>query len=211
MKILFVCFSVLVSLLCSAQQVYRCEYSESISLQLSDSGRREMKEKMQTKFLSQGLDSAITEKLIKELPLDNFSNNYTRKMLAEPDSTIIVVQPHEEGGPVRFNLKEERLLIKGGELYKYNFLLGVWLIQEKTKTDRTFSKTGKTRKILDYDCEEQVSDDNTCTVWTTTALPDYINPAIYVGSVRGAILAFELKKEGPIVKSEMKQIKPQPR
>jgi hypothetical protein len=58
---------------------------------------------------------------------------------------------------------------------------------------KEFVVTGKKESILSYECEEYVSTDSTCYIWVSAKLPDYINPGIRKGNVRGAVLGFDLK------------------
>jgi hypothetical protein len=207
MRIALVSLLVMVSMLCFGQKVYRCEYAETMSIQMSDSARMQFKNQMRNQLLSQGLDSAIADQVLTQLPIDNMTNKYTREIKAGPDSTLVFIQPSEAKGNINFNLKEERLLITKGIFYKYDFATATWELSAQNKSATPFSKTGRAKKILNYDCEEYVNTDNTRIVWITAALPACINPGIKVGDTPGAILAFELKGSGPTISGEIRQLK----
>jgi len=54
---------------------------------------------------------------------------------------------------------------------------------------------------MNYKCQEYISTDSTCRIWVTTELPDYLNPGIRKGNIKGAVLGFELKENVSITKS----------
>lgn len=211
MKILLLTLSMIVTEICIGQKTYRCDYEETTSLNMPDSGRLQMQNGLREQFRSQGLDSSMAatffEALAKQLSFNDISKKYVREVLAKPDSTLIFIPGSSGGGTFRFNTEEQRLLLTKGLFYYYDFGNGSWKLPDGKNLPRTFVKSGRTQKILQYNCEEYASADSTATIWVTTALPTYINPGIRAGKIPGAILAFEKKEGGAIIKSTIKEIR----
>lgn len=210
MRIILLALLMIASQLGIGQKVYRCDYEETARLDMPDSSRVQMQNGLRDQFLTQGLDSAIAakfmEELAKQLPLNDLSKKYIREVLAKPDSTLVFVPGGDGGGAFRFNTEEQRLLLTKGRFYQYDFASGEWLPDEQD-APKSFVKSGRTQQILGYNCEEYASTDSSTMVWVTSALPAYINPGIRMGTIPGAILAFEKKGKGPAIRSMIKEIR----
>jgi hypothetical protein len=50
------------------------------------------------------------------------------------------------------------------------------------------------------------STDSTCRIWAAEDLPEYINPGIWRGNIKGAIIAYDLKLTGRGIYAEIVKI-----
>jgi hypothetical protein len=71
---------------------------------------------------------------------------------------------------------------------------------------RTFTIVGSKKIIMNHSCICFASTDSFCRIWVSKDLPGYINPGIRIGSIKGAILAFEIKYKGSRIESEIAKI-----
>lgn len=78
--------------------------------------------------------------------------------------------------------------------------------QPSTRAKKYFLATGKKVAILNYQCDEYLSTDSSCNIWVTPDLPDYVNPGIRKGNVKGGVLGFELKEQVYVIKCVLTRI-----
>lgn len=177
------------------QEKYRCTFRETTTSGMPDSLFRFLAERGTNlsprdieKFLEQGVytDSWVSLKIVT----------------AGKSQTIVTT--------IRYSVRgKDTIETRDSFLYKYDdifyrapsstgFSAEPWDYPKKI-----FSATGKKNSIMNYQCDEYVSTDSTCTIWVSTELPEYINPGVRTNNVNGAVLGFRLKRSERDTKSIM--------
>ena len=178
-----------------AQQKYKCTFRVTTTSGMSDSLFRFLAEKGTNlspeaieKFLEQGVytDSWVSLNIVT----------------AGKSQTIVTT--------IRYSVRgKDTIETRDSFLYKYDdifysapsstgFSAKPWDYPKKI-----FSATGKKNSIMNYQCDEYVSTDSTCTIWVSTELPEYINPGARTNNVNGAVLGFRIKRQQTDTKSIM--------
>jgi len=180
-----------------AQKKYVCEFSDttrtilpdSIFAQLLTSSRSdiEIPPEVMQQFLSQ----------MKEKPLFMAQQ---RIVNAGIDKTIIIIDRSSRGGNF-ISETFDSVLYKNDELFPDSTSASGFSVLPISIPRKDFLSTVNTKVIMNYKCQEYISTDSTCRIWVTTALPDYLNPGIRKGNIKGAVLGFELKENVSITKS----------
>jgi len=184
----------LASLTTLAQKKYVCEFSDttrtvlpdSIFAQMLTSARPdiEIPPEVMQQFLSQ----------IKERPM---FMTQRRLVKAAIDRTIITIERSSRSGNLTMETFDS-ILYKDDEIFPDSLSATGFTLFPIASQRKEFLSTGNTVLILNYKCNEYVSNDSTCRIWITTELPDYLNPGIRKGNVKGAVLGFELKGNATI-------------
>lgn len=202
MRFLFFLFFSGYSLMGAAQK-YHCEYKEMILFPMPDSALKSLKTQME----DQGLPSEAAEKLVKQLSLPGILGGCLRKVDAGPDSTFILVTKDEaKDGNAQMNIPDKRLLFRKGEIYQYDAGEHKFITETVLSIRRIFKQSAGNKIMLNHSCTVYATADSTCRIWVTEDLPAYINPGIWVGNIRGAILAYELKEKGRSIHTEIAKI-----
>jgi len=180
-----------------AQKKYVCEFSDttstilpdSIFAQLLTSSRSdiEIPPEVMQQFLSQ----------MKEKPLFMAQQ---RIVNAGIDKTIIIIDRSSRGGNF-ISETFDSVLYKNDELFPDSTSASGFSVLPISIPRKDFLSTVNTKVIMNYKCQEYISTDSTCRIWVTTELPDYLNPGIRKGNIKGAVLGFELKENVSITKS----------
>ena len=180
-----------------AQKKYVCEFSDttrtilpdSIFAQLLTSSRSdiEIPPEVMQQFLSQ----------MKEKPLFMAQQ---RIVNAGIDKTIIIIDRSSRGGNF-ISETFDSVLYKDDELFPDSTSASGFSVLPISIPRKDFLSTVNTKIIMNYKCQEYISTDSTCRIWVTTELPDYLNPGIRKGNIKGAVLGFELKENVSITKS----------
>ena len=180
-----------------AQKKYVCEFSDttrtilpdSIFAQLLTSSRSdiEIPPEVMQQFLSQ----------MKEKPLFMAQQ---RIVNAGIDKTIIIIDRSSRGGNF-ISETFDSVLYKNDELFPDSTSASGFSVLPISIPRKDFLSTVNTKIIMNYKCQEYISTDSTCRIWVTTELPDYLNPGIRKGNIKGAVLGFELKENVSITKS----------
>ena len=180
-----------------AQKKYVCEFSDttrtilpdSIFAQLLTSSRSdiEIPPEVMQQFLSQ----------MKEKPLFMAQQ---RIVNAGIDKTIIIIDRSSRGGNF-ISETFDSVLYKNDELFPDSTSASGFSVLPISIPRKDFLSTVNTKVIMNYKCQEYISTDSTCRIWITTELPDYLNPGIRKGNIKGAVLGFELKENVSITKS----------
>jgi hypothetical protein len=71
---------------------------------------------------------------------------------------------------------------------------------------RIFEKSLESKIILNHRCTVYASTDSSCRIWVAEDLPGYINPGIWIGNIKGAVIAYELKQKGQSIHAEIVKI-----
>ena len=180
-----------------AQKKYVCEFSDttrtilpdSIFAQLLTSSRSdiEIPPEVMQQFLSQ----------MKEKPLFMAQQ---RIVNAGIDKTIIIIDRSSRGGNF-ISETFDSVLYKDDELFPDSTSASGFSVLPISIPRKDFLSTVNTKVIMNYKCQEYISTDSTCRIWVTRELPDYLNPGIRKGNIKGAVLGFELKENVSITKS----------
>jgi len=180
-----------------AQKKYVCEFSDttstilpdSIFAQLLTSSRSdiEIPPEVMQQFLSQ----------MKEKPLFMAQQ---RIVNAGIDKTIIIIDRSSRGGNF-ISETFDSVLYKNDELFPDSTSASGFSVLPISIPRKDFLSTVNTKVIMNYKCQEYISTDSTCRIWVTRELPDYLNPGIRKGNIKGAVLGFELKENVSVTKS----------
>jgi hypothetical protein len=203
MRLLFLLFFYGYSLITAGQQKYHCEYKETILFPMPDSAFKSLMEQME----EQGLPRESAEQIVKQLSLPGILTSCLRKVDASPDSTfILVTKNNENDGNVKMNIPDRKLLFRKGEIYLYDSDKREFLTDTVLSSRRIFEKNRESKIILNHRCTVYTSTDSSCRIWVAEDLPEYINPGIWTGDIKGAIIAYELKQKGQIKHAEITKI-----
>lgn len=93
-----------------------------------------------------------------------------------------------------------------GRIYKQDSRSKEYFKSRIEDSTANFTATGRTKKILGFDCQEYRSLNNVYKVWTTTLLPSAINPGVTEVNLPGAIMGVEMDMFNGIEKIEMVRI-----
>ena len=148
------------------------------------------------------LASQLGKALFEQLSNEKLYLTQERKIRANNQFTIIVFDRFTKEGRLKVEDQPDSMLLKNGELYLDAPTKNVFSNTPVNFPKKIFQQTGNTRKILNHLCKEYLSTDSTCRIWVTEALPSYINPGVRIGNIKGAVLAYEEKRESLLLKSE---------
>ena len=203
MRLLFLLFFSGFSLITAAQRRYHCEYKETILFQLSDSSLKSFKDELEDK----GFPPESIEQIVKQLNLPGILTSCWRKVDAGPDSTfILVTQNNENNENAKLNFPDTKLLFRKREIYRYDSDKRQFLADTVLSARRIFEKNGESKIILDHHCTVYTSTDSLCRIWVAEDLPEYINPGVWAGDIKGAIIAYDLKQKGQKIHAEIAKI-----
>jgi hypothetical protein len=204
MRLLFLLLFAGYSLITAGQQRYHCEYKETILFPIPDSIMKSLREQI----TAQGLPAETADLLAKQLNLPGILTSCWRKVDARPDSTfILVAKNNEDDGNVKLNIPDTKLLFLKGEIYQYNPDTQKYLTKDTVlSAPRIFEKNRERKTILNHVCSVYTSTDSSCRIWAAEDLPGYINPGVWVGDIKGAVIAYELKQKGSSIHAEIAKI-----
>ena len=178
-----------------AQKNYVCEFADTMIAILDDSVLLRM-----SQFSPQD-DVEVTKEMRDQLFSEmraSFPTMYQLRIVnATKDQTVISMDRNSRSGSLTMETfdsilyKNDEIFLKSGKGFSTNPL---------NSPKKEFISTGKKITILNYKCDEYLSTDSTCYIWVTTELPDYINPGIRKGNIKGAVLGFQLKANVTITK-----------
>jgi hypothetical protein len=187
----------IINLTVFSQKKYVCEYSDttttilpdSIFAQMLTSSRPdiEIPPEVMQQYLSQ----------VKEKPVSMIQKRIVK---AEIEKTIISIERKSRSGNLSMETFDS-VLYKNDELFPDSATASGFSVVPITTSRKDFLSTGNTKVIMNYKCKEYISRDSTCRIWVTTELPDYLNPGIRKGNIKGAVLGFELKANVIITRS----------
>ena len=124
----------------------------------------------------------------------SMSMHQLRTVIATKDRTIVKIDRSSRSGNTSYETFDS-LLYKNDEIYIDSASVSGFANKPIQKAKKEFNLTGNSKMILNHNCSEYLSSDSTCYIWVAKDLPDYINPGIRKGSIKGAVLGFELKGE----------------
>lgn len=190
MKYRFTIVFLFISLCGFSQTLWICDYSDSIITKLifADSSIERLKADMMEKDISHEMINAVVQKMKSGEPVSMVKKRYVR---ANADSTRIDIEVSDEGSLRINSFATEYILLKQDNLYYlssnryYDSLF--------TAPRKVFKPTGQQPVFFNYSCKEYTSTDSTCTIWVAEELPSCINPGVRTGSIKGAVLFYELK------------------
>jgi len=187
----FFAILLLYNLAAICQKQYRCEYSDSVIINSSDSLAHAFKKSID-------LDEAINEDVLQQMVLQLMKTplwmHQKRIIRASPDGTIISIDRSSREGKLNMGTFDS-CLYKDDDLYLESSNAKGFSDKPMSGKRKEFIATGKTKEILKYVCKEYVSSDSTTFIWVSDALPQFINPGIRTGNIKGAVLGFILKTE----------------
>jgi len=187
--VLLFCSGVFIS---NAQKTYTCEFTDSVITILPDSILKEFSKMPNQQGIE--LTPDIIEQFFVQLKSQSLSMHQLRTVIATKDRTIVKVDRSSRAGNA-IHETFDSLLYKADEIYMDSSSVSGFASQPIQLVRKEFRATGNSRSIMKYKCSEYLSTDSTCYIWVTTDLPDYINPGIRKGTVKGAVLGFQLKAE----------------
>lgn len=212
MRVLFLLLCFGHSLIAVGQRKYHCEYKETIMFPMPDSLLIKFKKQM----VDNGFPPESVEQIVKPMDMPWLFTSCLRKVEARPDSTfILVTKNNETEGNVKFDFPDIKLLFKKGEINRFNSDKGKFVpggeavfTSDDTAmyTRRIFEKSQESKVILNYRCAVYTSTDSACRIWVAEDLPDYINPGLWTGDIKGAVLAYDLKQKGQKIHAEIARI-----
>jgi hypothetical protein len=191
------------SLIAACQRKYHCEYKEAILFPMPDSSITSLRVKLE----DQGIPPENAAQIVKQLTFPGILTSCWRKVDAGPDSTfILITQSNENDGNSKLTFPDSRLLFTKGEVYRYDPGKHEFLTDTILSTRRIFEKNGESKIILNHNCIVYTSSDSSCRIWVAEDLPEYINPGIWTGNIKGAIIAYDLKLTGRGIHAEIAKI-----
>ena len=179
------------SLAAVCQKQYRCEYSDTIIINTSDSLAHAFKKSID---LDETINEDVAQQLVSQLMKTPLWMNQKRIVRASLNGTNISIDRSSKEGKLNIETFDS-CFYKDDELYLDSPTSKGFSDQPMTAKRKEFIATGKTKEILAYLCKEYVSTDSTAFIWVSDALPQYINPGIRTGKIKGAVLGFILKAE----------------
>jgi|GEM_PF-2189295 len=190
-KLILVLFLSCGSIISNAQKKYVCEFTDTLTTILPDSLFAQMltSARPDIEIPPEVMQQYLTQ--MKQKPLRMVQSRIVR---AEPEKTIITIDRSSRNG----NLTTETfdsMLYKNDEIFVESASKSGFSKKSSTLPKKEFLPTGRKVSILHYQCDEYLSTDSTSFIWVTKELPDYINPGIRKGNVKGAVLGFELKEQ----------------
>lgn len=195
--LLFICFTSITS---TAQKKYTCEFSDSVITVLPDSILRQLSNIKELQGVE--LTADMMEQIFIQLKAAPLSMYQLRTVnAAEQGSIVTIDRSSRTGNTIRETFDSLRYI--NDDIYIDSASISGFSIKPITSPRKEFMPTGKSKVIMKYKCSEYISTDSTCNIWVTTELPDYVNPGIRKGEVKGAVLAFELKTPGTTNKCEL--------
>ena len=184
----------------SAQKKYICEFSDSVITVLPDSILKEMSKTINLQGIE--LTPELAEQFFTQFKTKPLWMLQLRTVIATKDRTVAKVNRNSrEGNTMRETF--DSLLYRDDEIYMDSASVSGFASKPIQRVRKEFNPTGSSKTILSYKCTEYLSTDSTCYIWVTKELPDYINPGIRKGKVKGAVLGFQLKNEMTINKCEL--------
>jgi len=203
MKLLFLLFFTGYSLMAFSQRKYNCAYKEMILFPMPDSMSKSFREQ----FEKQGIPAEMAAQLAEQLNLPGLLTSCWRKVNAGPDSTfILVTRNNENDGNVKLSIPDTKLLFRKGEIYLYNSDKKEFLMDTVLSVRRIFEKSLESKIILNHRSTVYASADSSCRIWVAEDLPGYINPGIWIGNIKGAVIVYELKQKGQSIHAEIVKI-----
>src|SRR5688572_2891854 len=190
---MYKCILILV-LLCgnftlSAQNKYICEYSDTTITGLPDSIWEEMLTSSRPDI---EIPPDVMQQFLSQMKQKPMFMAQQRVVKAANDKTVISIDRSSRNGNLTVETFDS-LLYKNDELFIDSNSASGFSNHPINIPRKEFVSTGSIRLILDYTCNEYISTDSTCRIWISSALPDYINPGIRKGKVKGAVLGFQLR------------------
>ena len=180
-----------------AQKTIICEFADTTTSIFPDSALRQMAQSASDK------DSRITpeiqEQLLAQMKNLNMTMSQVRIVKADKERTIIKIDRSTRSGNLTMETFDS-LLYKDDEIFMESATTTGFSTEPSSRPKKEFLLTGKKVSILNYQCEEYLSTDSTCFIWVTRELPDYINPGLRRGNVKGAVPGFQLKAEAYTIK-----------
>jgi len=173
----------------SAQKKYICEYSDTSTTILPDSILVEMLTSSRPDI---EIPPEVMQQFLSQMKAKAIFAAQQRIVEAANDKTIISIERSTRSGNLTMETFDSALY-KNDELFLDSASSSGFASHPVNIPRKDFFSTGNTREILNYKCDEYLSTDSTCRIWVTEELPDYLNPGIRKGKVKGAVLGFELK------------------
>ena len=170
---------------------------------MPDSMSKSFREEIQ----KQGIPAEVAAQLAEQLNLPGLLTSCWRRVNAGPDSTfILITRNNENDGNVKLSIPDTKLLFRKGEIYLYNSDKKEFLMDTVLSVRRIFEKSPENKIILNHRCTVYASTDSSCRIWVAEDLPGYINPGIWIGNIKGAVIAYELKQKGQSKHAEIVKI-----
>ena len=183
------------------QKKYICEYSDTTTTILPDSIFAEMLTSARPDI---EIPPAVMQQFLLQMKQKPVFMAQQRIVNAGIDKTVISIDRSSRSGNLTMETFDS-ILYKGDEIFRDSSSATGFTLFPIATQRKEFLSTGNTVLILNYKCNEYVSNDSTCRIWITTQLPDYLNPGIRKGNIKGAVLGFELKGNATITKCILKR------
>ena len=185
------------SLITFAQKKYVCEFADTMTMNLPDSVLRQMSNISTQQGIE--LTPEMMEQIFAQIRAAKLAMYQLRIVRAEKDQTIISIDRSSRSGNLTMETFDS-ILYKNDEIFQDSASASGFSQLPVATSRKDFFLTGNSKVIMNYKCNEYKSADSTCYIWVTTELPDYINPGIRKGKIKGAVLGFELKANASITK-----------
>jgi hypothetical protein len=179
------------------QKKYLCEFSDTVITNFPDSVFAQMltSSRPDIEIPPEVMQQYLSQ--VKEKPVSMIQKRIVK---AEIEKTIISIERKSRSGNLSMETFDS-VLYKNDELFPDSATASGFSVVPITTSRKDFLSTENTKVIMNYKCKEYISRDSTCRIWVTTELPDYLNPGIRKGNIKGAVLGFELKANVIITRS----------
>ena len=176
-------------------------YSDTISFNLTISPKQ--KDSMYLQLQEKGFSEITIQDIIETMSRNTNLQLVKGRTVTLRNDTSFVELNYFNTETETFNLKNNKFVMVNGKLYSENTSTGKWETGKAADSTITFAPTGKTRKILEFDCIEYVSLDNAFTVWVNPTSKNTINPGIIHKNLPGAIWGFHANRENSSTRSQL--------
>jgi len=194
MKLLYVLVIASLAMNSYGQKIYHCEYREKVSFPMPDS----FSQSMRKQIIDQGFSSKMADQVVQQVTSEGYSGTFVKIVEARADSTFILATnkiAQEEGSNMKMNMADAKFVYSKGKVYAYDTLMEQWLLSETWSELRTFEVTDDKKIIAGHSCTSYISTDTAMKIWIAEDLPDYVNPGLSIGRVKGAVLGYEWKNK----------------
>jgi hypothetical protein len=185
-----------VSFTLSAQKRYVCEYADTATMILPDSIWAEMLTSSRPDI---EIPAEVLQQFISQMKEKPIFMAQRRIVNAGFDKTVISIDRSSRNGKLTTETFDS-LFYKDDEIFMDSSSASGFSSSPINTPRKEFLASGNLKIILNYKCNEYVSTDSTCRIWVSTELPDYLNPGIRKGTIKGAVLGFELKSNATYTK-----------
>ena len=104
------------------------------------------------------------------------------------------------------NMPDQKYLYINNNVYSFDSLKQKYVIDTFFSSQKVFMADGGKKTIMGHSCTGYTSTDSSFRIWVTEELPRYINPGISIGTIKGSVIGYRLKRKGVTIDSTIARI-----